>query len=54
MRKQCDLSGKARADQDLVIEKAKLHLATVFGIKVVEREQQVNLDNHYQALYSLT
>jgi len=40
MCKQCDLSGKARADQDLVIEKAKLHLATVFGIKVVEREQQ--------------
>lgn len=36
--KNCDLSRKSRADQDNIIEKAKVHLATIFGIRVEELE----------------
>jgi len=42
--KNCDLSRKSRADQDSIIDKAKLHLATVFGIRVEELE---NKKGHY-------
>jgi len=38
--KNCDLSRKSRSDQDSIIEKAKLHLATIFGIRVEELEHK--------------
>lgn len=42
--KNCDLSKKSRADQESIIDKAKLHLATIFGIRVEELE---NKRGHY-------